>query len=270
LNSAAKYIDGFAAGGGKSMGPILETRKLKKRFGDLTAVHDVSYQIGEDQTVGLIGPNGSGKTTFFNLLSGLIPPTDGTVFFRGEDITHLPAHRRVNLGIVRTFQLVSVFTGLSVRENMVLPIVRFRAPRTPLQFVFNSALDPATVTRCDDTLQTVGLLEKATHPVSSLSYGDKRMLEIAMALALEPRLLLLDEPLAGLSDHEIQQILGLIRRIENRFTIVIIEHKISKIAGQLQRLFVMNEGRLICEGSPERVLADDAVRECYWGREENC
>lgn len=182
----------------------------------------------------------------------------------------MPSHQRVCLGIVRTFQLVSVFSALSVRENMVLPVVRFRSPRTHRQFLFSSAMDRTIVDRCDEILQTVNLLEKAATPVSSLSYGDKRMLEIAMALALRPKLLLLDEPLAGLSDHEIQQVLALIRRMEKQFTTVIIEHKISKISDLLDRLFVMNEGRLICQGPAGEVLADDEVRACYWGKEDIC
>lgn len=261
---------GFPAGRVSAMNAIIQTRQLKKNFGDLTAVDGVNYTIREGETYGIIGPNGSGKTTFFNLLSGYFPPSEGQILFHGSDISHMPAHKRVHLGIVRTFQLVSVFSSLTALENMVLPIVRFRYPCRHLKFMFTSALDKAIVKRCEAVLDTVGLIDKAQHPVSSFSYGDKRMLEIAMALTLDPKILLLDEPLAGLSDHEIQQVLALIDRLENRFTIVIIEHKISKISRLLQRLGVMNEGRLICEGSPEEVLADEQVRECYWGKEETC
>jgi branched-chain amino acid transport system ATP-binding protein len=182
----------------------------------------------------------------------------------------MPAHKRVHAGIIRTFQLVSVFSSLTVMENLVLPMVRFRKPCSPRMFIFASAMDASMVKMSEKALDTVGLGDKATHPVSSLSYGDKRMLEIAMALALDPKLLLLDEPLAGLSDHEIQQILSLIAMLAGQFAIVIIEHKISKILGQFKRLGVMNEGELICEGDPEKVLQDERVRECYWGKEEAC
>lgn len=252
------------------MNLVIETKGLKKNFGDLTAVNQVNYTIREGETLGIIGPNGSGKTTFFNLLSGYFPPTEGRILFHGTDITGMPAHKRVLSGIIRTFQLVSVFSTLSVLENMVLPIVRFRKPCTPSKFMLASAGDKTIVRLCEKALDTVGLRHKAAQPVSALSYGDKRLLEIAMALALDPKLLLLDEPLAGLSDHEIQQILSLLKSLENQFPIVIIEHKISKILALLKRLGVMNEGELICEGDPDTVLEDKRVRECYWGKEEAC
>jgi branched-chain amino acid transport system ATP-binding protein len=260
----------FPAGWVASMNTVIETRGLTKKFGDLTAVDKVNYTIREGETSGIIGPNGSGKTTFFNLLSGYFPPTNGNISFNGSDITRMPAHKRVHLGIVRTFQLVSVFSSLTVLENMVLPIVRFKSPCKRGKFMFASALDEGFKGMCTEVLSTVGLSDKAAHPVSSLSYGDKRMLEIGMALSLDPKLLLLDEPLAGLSDHEIQQILALIKRLEDRFTIVIIEHKISKISGLLRRLGVMNEGKIICDGPPDQVLTDEKVRECYWGKEDAC
>ena len=252
------------------MQAVIETKGLQKKFGDLTAVNQVNYAIRDREIYGIIGPNGSGKTTLFNLLSGYFPPTGGRILFQGRDITGMPAHKRVHAGIVRTFQLVSVFSSLTVMENMVLPIVRFRKPCSPRMFMFGSAMDVPIARMSEKALDTVGLSGKAAHPVSSLSYGDKRMLEIAMALALDPKLLLLDEPLAGLSDHEIQQILSLIEMLEGEFAIVIIEHKISKILRQLKRLGVMNEGELICEGDPQDVLQDERVRECYWGKEEAC
>ncbi len=252
------------------MNAVIETKRLKKSFGDLAAVDGVNYTIREGGTYGIIGPNGSGKTTFFNLLSGYFPPSEGQILFHGSDVTRIPAHKRVRLGIVRTFQLVSVFASLTVWENMVLPIVRFRKPCTRRKFMLTSAMDAAIVGMCAEVLDTVGLNDKAGHPVTSLSYGDRRMLEIGMALALDPKLLLLDEPLAGLSDHEIQRIVSLIHGFENRFTIVIIEHKISKISGLVKRLGVMNDGEMICEGPPEQVLADEQVRACYWGKEDAC
>ena len=250
------------------MNAVIKTTDLKKHFGDIKAVSGVNNAVRPGEIYGIIGPNGSGKTTYFNLLSGFFPPTGGRILFNNTDITGIPAHKRVHLGIIRTFQLVSVFSTLTVLENMVLPIVRFKNPHSPTQFMLTSAMDQKVVDACKQSLDTVGLSHKQDQPVSELSYGDKRMLEIAMALALEPKLLLLDEPLAGLSDHEIQQILSLIKTLKKQFAIVIIEHKISKISGLLNRLGVMNNGRLICEGDPETVLADEKVRECYWGKEE--
>lgn len=250
------------------MADLIATSALTKRFNGLTAVHEVDFHVRESQTTGVIGPNGSGKTTLFNLLSGFFPPSAGEIRFRGEPITALPPHRRVALGIARTFQLVSVFSSLTVWENAVLAVLRFQPGGTaPGCFFLRSARHPAVLERCAEALDRVGLAAKANLPVAELSYGDKRMLEIGITLALQPRLLLLDEPLAGLSDHEIARVVKLIGEIRRQFTVVIIEHKISKILELVERLSVMNEGRLICEGSPAEVLSDPRVRECYWGKE---
>lgn len=253
------------------MSDLVATDALTKRFGGLTAVDEVGYSVGEGRTSGVIGPNGSGKTTLFNLLSGLFPPSSGRIFFLGKDITDLPPHKRVGLGIARTFQLVSVFESLSVWENLVLPTIRFRdQERGVVRSFLRSARRRSIIADCENALEAVGLGAKADTPTAELSYGDRRMLEIAMALALKPQLLLLDEPLAGLSEHEIRRVLDLIVGLKDQFTLVIIEHKISKITGLVQSLCVMNEGKLICEGSPEHVLNDPSVRECYWGKEDPC
>jgi len=251
------------------MAELIATKAVTKRFGGLTAVNRVDFAVQEGQVAGVIGPNGSGKTTLFNLLSGYFPPTEGTITFRGQDITRLPPFARVGLGMSRTFQLVSVFPSLRVWENMVLSTLRFKNHQSKgAQFYFRRSQDRGVADHCLAALQSVGLEGKALLPTSQLSYGDKRKLEIAMALSLRPRLLLLDEPLAGLSDHEIAEVLGLIHQVKKDFTLVIIEHKISKIVDLVERLSVMNEGRIIAEGVPAQVLSDPAVRECYWGKEE--
>lgn len=253
------------------MAELIETRGLTKRFGGLTAVNGVDFSVREGQIAGVIGPNGSGKTTLFNLLSGYFPPTEGTISFQGQEITRLPPYRRVMLGMSRTFQLVSVFNSLRVWENLVLSSLRFRNGQASLSsFYFRSAREKEVVEDCLSALRIVGLEGKATLPTSQISYGDKRRLEIAIALSLKPRLLLLDEPLAGLSDYEIAEVLALIRQIREGFTLVIIEHKISKVVDLVERLSVMNDGHVIAEGVPEQVLQDPAVRECYWGRESRC
>jgi branched-chain amino acid transport system ATP-binding protein len=250
---------------------LLSTTGLTKRFGGLTAVNEVDYLITEGQAAGVIGPNGSGKTTLFNLLSGYFPPSAGRITFLGREITEMLPHQRVALGIARTFQLVSVFSHLSVWENLVLPFVCFDGKRrSARRFYMQSQREKSLATDCFQALETVGLAAKAESPTVELSYGDKRMLEIAMALALKPKLLLLDEPLAGLSDHEIAQVFEMIASLKEQFTLVMIEHKISKIVGLIEHLCVMNEGSLICSGEPETVLADPKVRECYWGVEEQC
>jgi branched-chain amino acid transport system ATP-binding protein len=250
------------------MQPLIETQNLTKKFGELTAVDTVSYIVEPGRTAGVIGPNGSGKTTLFNLLSGFFPPTMGRIKFDGEEISHLSPHRRVAKRIVRTFQLVSVFSSLSVWENLVLPVGRFNAADSGASgFFLRQAGRKRFKAACREALSTVDLAERADLPADQLSYGDKRMLEIGMALALQPRLLLLDEPLAGLSDHEITNVIALLNQLKDRFTLVIIEHKISKIMGLVEHLCVMNEGRLICQGDPEAVLEDKEVRACYWGKE---
>lgn len=251
------------------MAELLQTKGLTKRFGGLTAVNGLSFRVEEGRTCGVIGPNGSGKTTLFNLLSGYFPPSQGRIDFMGEDITAMPPHRRVLMGVGRTFQLVSVFTSLTVWENLVLSSARFDGRETrPFRFCLRSARRGSTLAASEQALHWVGLADKAALPAGELSYGDKRMLEIAVVLSLRPRLLLLDEPLAGLSDHEIAQVVDLVRQIREKLAVVIIEHKISKIVDLVERLSVMNEGRLICEGAPEEVLKNPEVRECYWGKEE--
>lgn len=248
---------------------MIQTYELTKTFGGLTAVNKVSLSISRNQHSGIIGPNGSGKTTLFNLLTGFFPATSGKILFEGRDITHTPIYDRVELGMARTFQLVSVFNTLSVWENFVLSSVRFQKGEThPFRFFFRNIRRENILKRCEEALQEIGLLSKAKMPVSELSYGDKRILEIGMVLALRPKVLLLDEPFAGLSDHEIRHVLNLIQGLKKRLTFVIIEHKISKLIGLVDRLYVLNEGHLICEGEPEEVLKNQMVRACYWGEEE--
>jgi branched-chain amino acid transport system ATP-binding protein len=250
------------------MTDLVATNKVSKRFASLTAVNQVDFRIHEGEAAGVIGPNGSGKTTLFNLLSGYFMPTDGTIRFLEKDITHASSHQRVDMGMARTFQLVSVFDSLSTWENLVLSTSRRNgADPSGLRFFFGRVRCREILQNCESALDTVGLLRDATRRASELSYGDKRMLEIAIALSLKPKLLLLDEPFAGLSDHEISQVVNLIERIKGSLTVVIIEHKISKLTGLVERLWVMKDGRLICDGSPAEVLSDPQVRECYWGKE---
>ena len=246
---------------------ILETRDVTKRFDGFAAVTGVDYRLREGESAGIIGPNGAGKTTFFNLLTGMFPPTEGAVLYRGIDITRIPAHGRVGRGIVRTFQLVSVFDSLTVRENLVLSLIRSgKGHAASARFFLQDAWSGSRSERCAEALETVGLRAKALWRTGELSYGDKRKLEIALALCLRPSVLLLDEPFAGLSDGEIGEVLELIRRVRKQFTLVIIEHKISRIVDLVSRLSVMHEGKLIAEGGPAEVLADPMVRQVYWGR----
>jgi branched-chain amino acid transport system ATP-binding protein len=251
------------------MSEILAAEGLSKHFGGLIAVNKVKFSIKEREAAGIIGPNGSGKTTLFNLLSGFFLPTEGRIFFFGEDITHIPPYQRVTKGMVRTFQLVSVFNSMTVWENMVLPSIRFKEKHTsPRKFFFSSTRNVDIQENCLKVLKLVGLESKAMALTSELSYGSKRMLEIGIALSLNPKLLLLDEPLSGLGDIEISEVLELLHRVKKDLTLVVIEHKLSKIVNLVERLSVMNEGNIICEGDPDHVLCDPSVRECYWGKGE--
>jgi branched-chain amino acid transport system ATP-binding protein len=254
------------------MSDLITTQGLTKRFDGLVAVDHVNFRVQEGQIAGVIGPNGSGKTTLFNLLSGFLPSSEGSISFQGIDITKIPPHKRVEMGMARTFQLVSVFDSLTAWQNLILSTIKFKKEQQSVRnFFFVPAQKKLILDECFEVLRLVGLENKGPTPTSELSYGDKRMLEIAIGLSLKPRLLLLDEPLSGLSDHEIAEVLDLINRVKSNFALVIIEHKISKIVDLVQRLSVMNDGEIICEGDPEKVLQDPAVRECYWGKEEgNC
>ena len=245
---------------------VLESKSVSKRFGSFTAVDQVSYQLCRGEAAGIIGPNGAGKSTFFNLLTGLYPPSEGQISLFSQNVTNLRADQRVMLGVVRTFQLVSVFDTLTVLDNLILSVVRFNPDvGKKSRFVLGSAHPPAVVDECLAALERVGIAQLAKEKTAQLSYGDKRKLEIAMGLALKPKVLLLDEPLAGLSDGEIIEVLNLVREVCKEITLVIIEHKISRIVDLVTRLSVMHEGKIIADGAPEIVLQDPMVREVYWG-----
>ena len=248
---------------------IIETKQATIRFDGLVAVDSVDFAMKDGEAVGIIGPNGAGKTTFFNLLTGFFPPTEGKIYYAGKDITTVPEYDRVMLGIVRTFQLVSVFDSLPVLDNLVLSTIRFGHDyKAKNKFFFGDAHRSDIMSTCMEELEVMGITDKAKLMTSELSYGDKRKLEIAVALSLKPKILLLDEPFAGLSDQEIGEVSHIISRVKEKLSLVIIEHKISRIVDLIQRLCVMHEGKLIAEGVPQEVLSNPNVREVYWGKEE--
>jgi branched-chain amino acid transport system ATP-binding protein len=248
---------------------IIETKQATIRFDGLVAVDNVDFAMKDGEAVGIIGPNGAGKTTFFNLLTGFFPPTEGKIYYAGKDITTVPEYDRVMLGIVRTFQLVSVFDSLPVLDNLVLSTIRFGNDyKAKNKFFFGDAHRSDIMATCMEELEVMGITDKAKLMTSELSYGDKRKLEIAVALSLKPKILLLDEPFAGLSDQEIGEVSRIISRVKEQLSLVIIEHKISRIVDLIQRLCVMHEGKLIAEGPPLEVLSNPNVREVYWGKEE--
>jgi branched-chain amino acid transport system ATP-binding protein len=243
---------------------IIRTEGVTKRFLGLVAVDQVSYLLQEHEVAGIIGSNGAGKTTFFNLLTGYYPPDEGFIRYRGEDVTNLTPRARVARGMMRTFQLTSTFDNLSVIDNLVLSF--FRAHRKPslLQLFLNTCKGQRKEQKIAEAMETFDLQDVRDRQVKHLSLGEKRRLEIAMAILAEPTVLLLDEPLAGLAESEIQGVLDVLRRRVSKQTILIVEHKISHVQDFLQRVTVMHEGRVIADGGCEECLRHPEVRRSYW------
>jgi len=248
------------------MGIIFSTRGATKLFGAFKAVDGVDLDVEENETVGIIGPNGAGKTTFLNVLTGRYIPESGTVFFRGENVTHQKPEHRVASGILRTFQIVQVFDNLTVYENMALSYYRKKEKSSfPLGMFFTNLYKRKDVVAAvDESLAIFDITQEREMLVSSLSLGSKKKLEIAMAWVADPDVLILDEPFSGIGDQEIDEILTIMQGIRHKKTIILVEHKISKLTGLVDKLAVMHEGRLIAVGSFEKTINDPAVRESYW------
>jgi branched-chain amino acid transport system ATP-binding protein len=245
---------------------ILEIRNVTKRFGSLVAVRDVSLTVEQGELRAIIGPNGAGKTTFFNLISGFFPPTAGAIVFDGRDITRLPAHRRVALGMARTFQITEIFPELTVFENVRIS-TEVAAGYGTRPYI-GGAGSAKIRGRVEETLRLVGLEAKAGRLAGELAHGDQRVAEIAMALSLDPRLLLLDEPTAGMGDEETRQITALVRRLhrDKNCTIVLIEHDMRVVFHLADRITVLDQGMLLAEGDPKEIAANDAVQAAYLGK----
>ncbi len=243
---------------------IIRTESVTKRFGGVIAVDQVSYLLQENEVAGIIGSNGAGKTTFFNLLSGYYLPDEGIIRYCGEDVTTMTPQQRVARGMTRTFQLTSTFDNLSVVDNLVLAFFRIHKKANLLQLLLHTCKSQRHEPKVVKALETFNLQDLRDKQVKHLSLGEKRRLEIAMAVIAEPKVLLLDEPLAGLAESEIQGILGVLRMHVGSQTILIVEHKLSHVQGFLQRLTVMHEGRVIADGDPEECLRDPEVRRSYW------
>jgi branched-chain amino acid transport system ATP-binding protein len=245
--------------------PILATRDLGLDIGGATIVADVSLEVAEGELVGIIGPNGAGKTTLFNLLSGTIRPTAGRVELDGKDVTHDPPHRRTQAGMGRSFQVSSVFPLLPVGEN-----VRLAAEARiggSLSILRRAARFAPALDRASAALRRVGLAERALWPAGMLSHGDKRKLEIAMLLAGDPRVILLDEPMAGVSVEDVDGLVEVIRSVheEEGRTVLMVEHRMEVVVGLAQRIAVMHHGALLAFDTPERVMADETVQTAYLG-----
>ena len=250
---------------------LLEIEGLTKSFKGLRAVDGYRLRLAAGEILGIIGPNGAGKSTVFNLLTGHLRATSGTVRFRGKDITRLAPERIARLGIGRTFQNIRLFQSLSVLENVVCAGQlhdRSGLAATLLSWPSFRRTEGRLVRSAREQLAVFGLEERASAPATSLPYGDQRRLEIVRALALRPALLLLDEPTAGMNGQESLRVLELIRRIREqyRLTIVLVEHNMPLVMSLCERLQVLNYGQIIAEGSPEQVRADPRVVESYLGQ----
>ena len=243
---------------------IIKAEGVTKRFGGLVAVDRVDYSLREYEVAGIIGANGAGKTTFFNLLTGYYIPDDGSILFKGNDITRMAPQERVVIGMMRTFQLTSTFDNLSVIDNLVLAFFRAYRKSSLLRLILGTSKRYHQEEKILAIQETFDLQDLRNRQVRHLSLGEKRRLEIAMAVLTEPEVLLLDEPLAGLAESEIRGVLDVLRRHVGKQSILIVEHKISHLEDFLQRLTVMHEGKIIADGGYEETLRHPEVRRSYW------
>ncbi|WP_413199347.1 ABC transporter ATP-binding protein [Nostoc piscinale] len=251
---------------------ILEVNSLTRRFGGLIAVNNVSFKVNQHEIFGLIGPNGAGKTTLFNLITAMIPPSEGGLIYQGQEIAQLRPHQIAALGIARTFQNIRLFGELSALENVIIA----RHLHTKSNMITGVlGLPPAPTEenqskqKALELLELVGLSDRTAEKAKNFAYGDQRRLEIARALALEPQILLLDEPAAGMNPSEKQQLSQFIRNIRDRFnlTIILIEHHVPLVMGLCDRIAVLDFGQLIALGEPAVVRNNPAVIEAYLGNE---
>jgi len=245
---------------------LLQVESVSKHFGRLIAVNDISMAVESGEMRAIIGPNGAGKTTFFNLITGFFTPTAGRIVFDGEDITGLRPARRVWRGIARTFQVTQMFPELTARENLRVAVEAASGYR--LRPWLSRADDEFIRSRVVELLHMSSLGGKADRKVGELSHGDQRAAEIMMALALKPRLLLLDEPTAGMGDQETFEITQLIRRLhkDSKLTIVLIEHDMRVVFHLADRIMVLDQGRFLAEGTPQEIAANAAVQTAYLGQ----
>jgi branched-chain amino acid transport system ATP-binding protein len=233
---------------------LLSTQSVSRHFGGLIAVQNVDFDLPKGEIRALIGPNGAGKTTFVSMLCGRIPVSSGRIMFQGQDVTQLPAHKRIQQGMAYTFQITSIFAELSVYENVALAV----QPR--LSNAINKLAQEV-----ETALTRVGLQTYSERTAGDMAYGHQRLLEVAMGLGQSPQLLILDEPTQGLSDAEVDDFITLIKEVAETTTVLLIEHNINVVMALADRITVMNFGEIIAEGSPEEIRQNDAVQTAYLG-----
>ena len=245
---------------------ILRTTGVSKSFGKFLALNNITAEFERGAITSIIGPNGAGKSTYFNLLSGAFAPSRGKVEFEGRDVTHLPQHRFAHLGIAKSFQITNIFPQLTVRENVRVGLQAFVSrydiwrPRASL---------PGLIERADALLAMVGLQDRRERRARDLAHGEQRALEIGMALAANPRLLLLDEPTAGMSPEETRVMMDLIVKLASERTVILVEHKMKLVMGISQRVLVLHHGELLAQGTPAEVRQNEQVKRVYLGQREH-
>jgi branched-chain amino acid transport system ATP-binding protein len=241
---------------------FLETKRLGKSFGGLRAVRDIDLSVARGERRGIIGPNGAGKTTLFHLLSGHLKPSDGEIWFDGRNITRLAAHQRARAGVARSFQVTNLLQEMTVLEMCVMAV--YGRHGTPFAFLRPLLDHRAERARAEALLENWGLQDRRDAPIQALSYGDQRLVEIVVALAQDPHLILLDEPTAGLSQAESRQLITVIKRLP-QLTLVLIEHDLSVVFELVDSITVMNQGQELATGPPSVVRVDPQVQQVYLG-----
>ena len=241
---------------------LLETRGLSRHFDALKAVDNVDFALQTGEVRAVIGPNGAGKSTFVGLLCGRFRATTGSVAFGGRDITHLPAHKRVQLGIAYTFQITNIYGSMSVRENIAVAV---QSRLSSGLFGLRGVSDAQIAGQAAEVAEQLGLGAVLDEIAGTLAYGHQRLLEVAMGLALKPKLLILDEPTQGLSDSEIENFKTVVRTINKSATILLIEHNMDVVMSLAKRITVLDRGQVLAEGNPEEISANAAVQAAYLG-----
>jgi branched-chain amino acid transport system permease protein len=249
----------------RASGPILQATGLSKHYGGVIANSDIDFTVNHGELRGIIGPNGAGKSTFFKMLTCEVPPTAGKIVFEGRDITGMSVTDVAQLGLTKSYQVNQLFTRLTVRENLTIAALAERRGRFRLDLFRRTASIPGLAEQVGHTLELVGLTARADTPVSALAYGEKRRLEIGLALATSPSLLLLDEPLAGMSPRERVATVSLLKSISQGRTMIIIDHDMDSLFELVERVTVLQEGRILAEGTPKEIKGSAAVQEAYLG-----